>query len=192
MCFCFRSSSLPGASTAADARPGSIVFLLDPTRYRVIRCNSNSDSLLVFPAMGNKWSSFFCFKVNRLVPSQTSPITGRQHWTHGMQRPSLTITGASAYLAWHHRCRCLNIANSDFHSFLLYWQFCRFRICCSPKGKRKSRLSLADPRSHTSRIRKTKGFVRPFRACVQQIEGKLWTHQPIAQCPNLPKQTRRP
>ena len=61
MCFCFRSS-LPGASSAADALPGSIVFLLDPTPYRVTRCNSNSDSLLVFPAVGNKRSSFLALK----------------------------------------------------------------------------------------------------------------------------------
>ena len=62
MCFCSRSFSLPGASFAVDARPGSIVFLLDLTPYPVIRCTSNSDSLSVFPAMGNKRSSFFAPK----------------------------------------------------------------------------------------------------------------------------------
>ena len=180
MCFCSSSSSPPGASSAADARPGSIVFLLDPTPYRVVRCNSNSDSLLVCPVRGNKLFSCFCSKVNRLVPSQTSPTTGRQHWTRGMQRPSLTITGASAYLAWHHQCLCPKIASPDFHSFLLHWQFCRFQTCCTPKRNRTSRLSSADPRSHMSRIRRTKGFVHPFRAWVQQIEGKLWANQSVA------------
>ena len=62
MFFCFRSSSLPGAFSAADARPGSIVFLLDPTPKLVIRGNSSSDNLLVFPAMGNERSSFFAPK----------------------------------------------------------------------------------------------------------------------------------
>ena len=56
---CRFSSVLPGASSAADAQPGSIVFLIDPTPYRVLRCNPTLDSLMVFPAMGSKKSGFF-------------------------------------------------------------------------------------------------------------------------------------
>ena len=68
MCFCFRSSSLPGASSAANARPGSIVFLIDPTPYRVLRCNPTSDSLMVFPALGSKKSSFVAPKSTVWTP----------------------------------------------------------------------------------------------------------------------------
>ena len=56
------SSVLLGASSADTAQPGSVVFLLDPTPYRVLRCNAGSDSLLVYPAFGNKESSFFAPK----------------------------------------------------------------------------------------------------------------------------------
>ena len=67
--FCFRfSSAFPGASSAADAQPGSIVFLIDPTPYRVLRCNPTSDSLMVFPAMGSKLSGFFAPKFTVWTP----------------------------------------------------------------------------------------------------------------------------
>ena len=56
------SSVLPGASSADTAQPGSVVFLLDPTPYRVLRCNARSDSVLIYPAFGNKKSSFFAPK----------------------------------------------------------------------------------------------------------------------------------
>ena len=59
---------MPGASSAADAQPGSIVFLIDPTPYRVLRCNPTSDSLMVFPAMGSKKSGFFAPKSTVWTP----------------------------------------------------------------------------------------------------------------------------
>ena len=72
--FCFRfptsssSSALPGASSADTARPGAIVFLLDPTPYRLLRCNLHADSLCVFPAFGHKKSSFFAPKSTVWTP----------------------------------------------------------------------------------------------------------------------------
>ena len=67
--FLFRfSSTLPGASSAADAQPGSIVFLIDPTPYRVLRCNPTSDSLMVFPGTGSKKSVFFALKSTVWTP----------------------------------------------------------------------------------------------------------------------------
>ena len=67
--FCFRfSSALPGASSAADVQLGSIVFHIDPTSYRVLRCNPTSDNLLVIPAMGRKKSGSFAPKSNVRTP----------------------------------------------------------------------------------------------------------------------------
>ena len=51
-----------------DAQPGSIVFLIDPTPYRVLCCNPISDSLMVFPAMGSKKSVFFATKSTVWTP----------------------------------------------------------------------------------------------------------------------------
>ena len=69
--FCFRfSSALPGVPSAADTQRGSFAFLIDPTPYRVLRCNPTSDSLMVFPAMGSKKSAFFAPKSTVLTPSK--------------------------------------------------------------------------------------------------------------------------
>ena len=59
---------MPVASSAADAQPGSIVFVIDPTPYRVLRCNPTSDSLMVFPARGSKKSGFFAPKSTVWTP----------------------------------------------------------------------------------------------------------------------------
>ena len=53
------SSVLPGASSANTAQPGFVILLLDPSPYRVLRCNARSDNLFVYPAIGNKNSSSF-------------------------------------------------------------------------------------------------------------------------------------
>ena len=66
------SPVLPGASSADTAQPGSVVFLLDLTPYRVLRCNARSDSLLVYPAFGNKKSSFFAPKSTIWSPPKPS------------------------------------------------------------------------------------------------------------------------
>ena len=66
------SSVLPGASSADTAQPGSVVFLLDPTPYRVLRCNARSESLLVYPAFGKKKSSFFAPKSTIWSPPKPS------------------------------------------------------------------------------------------------------------------------
>ena len=66
------SSVLPGGSSANTAQPGSLVFLLDPTPYRVLRCNARSDSLLVYPAFDNKKSSFFAPKSTIWSPPKPS------------------------------------------------------------------------------------------------------------------------
>ena len=59
---------MPVASSAVDAQPGSIVFPIDPTLYRVLRCNSTWDRLMVFPAMGSKKSGFFAPKSTVWTP----------------------------------------------------------------------------------------------------------------------------
>ena len=53
------SCVLSGASSAVDAQSRFIVFLIDPTPYRIRRCNANLESLLYLPAMGSSKSSFF-------------------------------------------------------------------------------------------------------------------------------------
>ena len=59
---------MPGASSAADAQPGSIVSLIDPTPYRVLRRNPTSDSLMVFLAMGSRKPGFFAAKTTVWTP----------------------------------------------------------------------------------------------------------------------------
>ena len=91
-CFKF-SSNLPAAS-AADAQPGSIVFLIQPTPFRVLQFNGNSGCLVAFLAMGSKNSNFFALAstvwmppkplhslgvntapmVNDMTPSKRSPV----------------------------------------------------------------------------------------------------------------------
>ena len=60
--FCFRfpsTSTLPRASSAASAQPGSIVFLVDPL---LTVFSAATQTLCVFPAFGSKKSSFFAPK----------------------------------------------------------------------------------------------------------------------------------
>ena len=52
---------LPSYS-GSNAQPGSIVFVIDATPYRVFRSNLACDSLMFFPAIGKKKSGFFAPK----------------------------------------------------------------------------------------------------------------------------------
>ena len=66
------SSVQPGVSSADTALPGSVVFLLDPIPYRLLRYKAQSDSLLVYPAFGNKKSSLCAPKSTIWSPPEPS------------------------------------------------------------------------------------------------------------------------
>ena len=66
------SSVLPGASAADTVQPGSVVFLLDPSKYRVLHCNAQSDIFLDYPSFGNKKSSLFAPKCAICSPPKPS------------------------------------------------------------------------------------------------------------------------
>ena len=124
---CFRfSSPLSGACSGADAQPGSFIFLIDPTPYRIPHCNPASDSLTVFPAMGIKKSGFLAPKSNVWIPPkllQPQAVNTEAMECDAYRSPSPVPPPCSCRHRWLWH---VNISGSYMFSLLLHWQLCRF------------------------------------------------------------------
>ena len=63
---------LLAASSTDTAQPGWVGLLLEHTPYRGLRCNARSDSLLVYPAFGNKKIRFYAPRSTIWSPPKSS------------------------------------------------------------------------------------------------------------------------